>query len=187
MTWRQSLVARHSASGQGSWCRGAIAPALLAVALTLSGCGSGATPILPPGGPGTAEASSAGEEEWALRVLDLTNSIRAEHGLTPLALDPTASLAAYEHCWDMDLRGYFDHVNPDGEVPVERLARHGVERPWVGENLARGQATPEEVVQAWIDSPPHRENILYPGWTRVGIAVHSGPAAGPWWAAEYFD
>jgi len=171
----------------GAVTHGMLAWALLAAAMWMTACGGGIAPVLPPGGPGTAAAASSGEAQWALAVLDLTNAIRSEHDLAPLALDPVASIAAYEHSWDMDVRDYFDHVNPEGEVPVDRLARHGVERPWVGENLARGQATPEEVVRAWMDSPHHRENLLYPGWTRVGIAVHSGPTAGPWWVADYFD
>jgi uncharacterized protein YkwD len=116
--------------------------AMLAVALVLVGCGGAAAPIVPPGGAGTPAASSVGEEDWALEVLDLTNKVRAANGLGPLVLDAKASAAAYDHCWDMDVRGFFDHENPDGEGPKERLARHGIDTPWVGENLARGHATP---------------------------------------------
>jgi uncharacterized protein YkwD len=115
------------------------------------------------------------------------NEIRSGRGLKPLTIDERASRAAYEHGWDMDLRDYFAHVNPDGEGPEERLARHGVGRPAVGEVLARGHATPEDVVAAWMASPPHRANLLHPGWTRVGIGIHSGPAEGPWWTADFVD
>lgn len=160
--------------------------ALLGLVLGLAGCGGGAPIAVAPGGPGTAAATSSGERDWAQDVLDLTNDVRAAHGLAPLRLDETANEAAYEHAWDMDLRDFFDHVNPDGEHPVDRLARHGIERTWVGENLARGHATPEDVVAAWMDSPVHRENLLYPWWTHVGIAVHTAPTGGPWWAADYF-
>lgn len=158
----------------------------LVLAASLVGCGGGAATVVAPGGPGTAAATSSGERDWAQEVLDLTNEVRAAHGLAPLRLDETANEAAYEHAWDMDLRDFFDHVNPDGEHPVDRLARHGIERTWVGENLARGHATPEDVVAAWMDSPVHRENLLYPWWTHVGIAVHTAPTGGPWWAADYF-
>jgi uncharacterized protein YkwD len=123
---------------------------------------------------------------WAQRVLELTNLVRADHGLPSIRLDDGACRVAYEHSWDMDVRSFFDHVNPDGESPRERFARHGIDSPWVGENLARGQSSPEEVVQAWMDSPSHRENLLYPWWTHVGIAVHTRAGAGPWWTADYF-
>ena len=153
----------------------------------LAACGGGAPIVVAPGGAGTLASTSAGEDAWADQLLERTNEVRAEHGLLPLTLDDRACAAAYEHSWDMDLREFFDHVNPDGEGPVDRLARHGVVEPWVGENLARGFASPEDVVQGWMDSPAHRENLLYPGWTHVGIAVHSAPSGGPWWTADYFD
>jgi uncharacterized protein YkwD len=87
----------------------------------------------------------------------------------------------------MDERRYFAHANPDGEGPRERLARGGLQHPHVGENLARGFVSADAVVRAWMDSLPHRENLLYPWWTRVGIAVHVGGPDGPWWVAEYFN
>jgi uncharacterized protein YkwD len=174
-------------SGLG-WRRWRSAPAVacLVGVLGLVACGGGAPVVLAPGGAGTLTSTSVGEEAWAIQVLELTNAVRAEHGLAPLTLDARASAAAYEHSWDMDLRDFFAHENPDGEDPVDRLARHGVVRPWVGENLARGFESPEEVVQGWLDSPTHRENLLYPGWTHVGIAVHTAPSGGPWWTADYF-
>lgn len=166
-----------------AWMRGAITPLLLAV---LAACGTRAPAIIAPGGSGSLEAPSIGEELWAARLLELTNEFRASQHLPPLELAEDACVVAYEHAWDMDGRAYFSHVNPDGEGPRERFARHGIPAEWVGENLARGQATPEEVLQAWIDSPDHLANLIYPGWTRVGLAVHSRRGAGPWWAADYF-
>jgi len=160
--------------------------ALLAVSLLLVACGGASAPSVPEGGAGTLLIASSGEQAWALRVLDLTNLERSSRGLAPLVLDAAASAAAYDHCWDMDARDFFDHVNPDGDDPADRLRDHGVELIVAGENIARGQASPEEVVQAWMASPAHRENILYPGWTHIGIGIHAGPERGPWWAQEFY-
>ncbi len=162
-----------------------VAVALLALAILAAGCGSGA-PVVAPGGAGSLTAQSDGEQDWGLQILALTNAERAAHGLEPLLLDEFASNAAYEHAWDMDLRDFFAHVNPDDEDPRDRLLRHGVAYEIAGENLARGQTSPEEVVQAWMDSPSHRENLLYPGWTHIGIGVHTGPVDGPWWVQEFY-
>ncbi|MDJ0523576.1 MAG: CAP domain-containing protein [Planctomycetota bacterium] len=159
---------------------------VLACALALAGCGSGGTTAVPPGGAGTLSVASEGEVAWKMEVLALTNEVRAEYGLGPLTLDPVASQAAYEHAWDMHLRSFFDHVNPDGEHPDDRLARHGVQFDVARENLARGHASPREVVDAWMASPNHRANLLYPGWTHIGVAVHTGASQGPWWAQEFY-
>jgi uncharacterized protein YkwD len=161
---------------------------LLALALATSGCGSaGGGAVAPDGGGGTTTAASSGEVDWGFRLLDALNGARAQSGLAPLLLHDAASDAAYEHSWDMDLREFFDHVNPDGEEPVDRLERHGIDRPYAGETLARGYETPEDVVAAWMDSPPHRETILYAGWTHAGVGVHAGPFDGPWWTVNFID
>jgi uncharacterized protein YkwD len=129
---------------------------------------------------------SLGERGWAEEVLALTNRERESHGVAPLVWDDGAAEAAYEHSWDMHVRDYFDHVDPDGNGPAERLAEQEVLFLYAGENIARGQRSPMEVVQAWMDSPGHRENLLSPVWTHVGIGVHTGPDRGPWWTQEFY-
>lgn len=166
--------------------RAALLAALLAFACLLAGCGAGAEAIIPDGGPGTIAQTSVGEQVWALEVLELTNAERAAHGLAPLLLHESASTTAYDHSWDMDLRDFFDHTNPDGDGPPERLGHRGVLFRFAGENIARGHDSPQQVVQAWMESESHRKNILYPGWTHIGIGVHSGPSNGPWWTQEFF-
>lgn len=171
--------------------RSAVRLALVSLALgifsvILGGCGGGAPLAIPVGGAGSLTESSLGESDWAQQVLELTNAERAAYGLAPLQWDERAARAAYEHAWDMHLRGFFAHVNPDGEDYEDRLARHVESFEVSRENLARGHGSPEAVVEGWMASPDHRANILYPGWTHVGIAVHTGSSHGPWWAQEFF-
>jgi uncharacterized protein YkwD len=161
-------------------------PLLLLATLLLAACGAGAPVVAPAGGAGSLSTMSDGEQGWAREVFELTNLEREARGIPPLHWDDRAAEAAYEHCWDMHLRDFFHHVNPDGQDPGDRLAEVGVEFRYAGENIARGQLTPREVVRAWMESPGHRENMLSPAWTHVGVGVHSGAERGPWWAQEFY-
>lgn len=106
----------------------------------------------------------------------LTNEARKAHGLGELAWDENAYRAAHKHALDMLERGFFDHVNPDGLGPAERMWAAGVLEVTVGENLAFYEGyTPEHaagvVVDDWLHSPPHRKNLLFPGFTHLGLAL----------------
>ncbi len=170
----------------------ALSPLLvLASALSLAGCGAASlldstAAVVPDGGPGTYATMSSGERVWAEEVLLHVNEERQAAGLLPLAWDERAAEVAYAHAWDMDVEGFFDHVNPQGLGPEERLAAAGFALTLVGENIARGVGTPEAVVRAWMESPGHEANILTPGFTRAGVGVHTGPADGPWWTLDLF-
>ncbi len=140
------------------------------------GGGVGAPPVPPP--------PSATELQYARRVVDLVNQERTSRGIDPVAEDADAAEAAYGHAVDMDVRVFFDHVNPSGEDPGDRLSRAGMFWTTWGENIARGQATPEDVMADWMASAGHRDNILDPAFTRLGVGVHQGPD-GPWWVQDF--
>lgn len=139
-------------------------------------------PAEPPAPPSNSSMSDA-ELEMALTVLDLVNVERANEGLPALTWDDDAAEVAYAHSVDMDVRGYFDHTNPDGQKPWDRLSAAGV--PWstAGENIAMGYATPEAVMVAWMNSPGHRDNILREGFTHLGIGVHDNGSI--WWTQVF--
>ena len=108
-------------------------------------------------------------------VWRLANEARRAEGLSELAWDDAAYRAARGHALDMLERGYFDHVTPEGVGPAERMWAAGVLEVMVGENLAFFENLPAEeaaarVVEGWLDSPPHRANLLNPEFTHVGIA-----------------
>lgn len=123
-----------------------------------------------PGGSGGGTTCGSALET---RQFELLNEDRVANGLAPLECDLRVTAVALEHSRDMAERGYFDHVNPDGESPWDRVERAGIDG-WrgVGENIAAGYPTPEDVQAGWMDSPGHRANILDDQYTHVGVGVY---------------
>ena len=126
---------------------------------------------------------SAAELELAYAVLDLVNVERQNAGLAPLAWHDEAAEVAFAHSVDMDVRGYFEHTNPDGQQPWDRLSAAGVGWSTAGENIAMGYPTPESVMEAWMNSPGHRENILRESFTHLGVGVHDNGSI--WWTQAF--
>ena len=69
-------------------------------------------------------------------------------------------------------RGFYDHVNPDGLTDVDRMRNAGIMYGYTGENIARGFNDPDLVFKAWMESGPHRSNILGPNYTHIGVGFH---------------
>ncbi|QEC49892.1 CAP domain-containing protein [Baekduia soli] len=114
-------------------------------------------------------------------TLCLLNRQRARFGLPRLHAQRSLTHAARTYAVAMVRQSFFAHVSPNGSTMAQRIKRtrylHGV-RGWViGENLAWGTgsaATPAEIVDAWMHSPPHRRNILDPSFREIGIGVAQG-------------
>lgn len=105
-----------------------------------------------------------------LIMLQLTNQTRSEYDLPPLVLDPTIRSVAIAHSRDMLVREFFDHANPDGEMPWDRLKKGGIDFGHAGENLAKSSSIPR-AHQALMASESHRRVILDSRFTRIGIGV----------------
>ncbi|WP_017546271.1 CAP domain-containing protein [Nocardiopsis prasina] len=101
-------------------------------------------------------------------VVTLVNDERAANGCGPLRVDDRLAAAAQEHSEDMAARDYMSHENPDGEGPGDRAQRHGYDS-WGAENVAKGQTSAEQVMEAWMNSPGHRANILNCGLESIGV------------------
>jgi uncharacterized protein YkwD len=111
------------------------------------------------------------------QMLELVNRERAAVGLKPLAPDPELTEVARKHSADMSARGYFAHVNPEGQSPFDRMAAAGVKFRSAGENLALAP-TLQIAHTGLMNSPGHRANILQPSFGRVGIGIMDGGRRG---------
>ncbi|MBW4476674.1 MAG: pre-peptidase C-terminal domain-containing protein [Tolypothrix brevis GSE-NOS-MK-07-07A] len=106
------------------------------------------------------------------RVLELTNAQRLQAGLQPLTLNSKLNNSAQTHSEDMALRDFFDHKGSNGSSMGDRAKASGYNFSRLGENIAAGYATPEDVVQGWLNSPGHRANILNPSYREIGIGYY---------------
>jgi uncharacterized protein YkwD len=138
--------------------------------------------------------SDVTQEEVAL--FNLVNQDRQSQGLSPLTLVPNLTEIARLHSRDMYLRRYFDHYAPlPGPVtPMDRYVAYIGHRPdyaMVGENIYYRSmtdvpdGTAEQSETAFMNSPPHRANILQPRFTKVGVGFFRSPD-GQYWVTEMF-
>ncbi|KAA0562584.1 sporulation protein [Bacillus sp. CH30_1T] len=107
--------------------------------------------------------------QYEQKVVELTNQERAKQGLPALKVDTELSKVAREKSRDMQANNYFSHDSPTYGSPFDMMKQFGIEYSSAGENIAMGQPTPEEVVQAWMDSDGHRKNILSSNYTHIGV------------------
>ncbi|WP_405503533.1 CAP domain-containing protein [Streptomyces anulatus] len=127
--------------------------------------------------PSPTDASARSE------VLALVNQERAKVGCSPLSTSAPLTSLAQNFSEDMAARGFFDHTDPDGDTPWDRAAQAGVQGLGA-ENIARGQADAQAVMEGWMNSEGHRANILNCDYKTIGIGVHEG-SGGPWWVQNF--
>ncbi|MFF1477572.1 sigma-70 family RNA polymerase sigma factor [Streptomyces sp. NPDC058301] len=133
-----------------------------------------------PGVPNSlAKHGSAAEQ-----VIALVNTERAKNGCGPVTDNSQLATAAQRHSDNMAAQGFFDHTDPSGAGPGERIHAAGYQWSTYGENIARGQQTPADVMNSWMNSPGHRANILNCAFKELGVGVHNG-SGGPWWTQDF--
>ena len=150
--------------------------ALLAVLTVLAGPSTG---LARPQGA----VSPSGSVQAAL--VRQMNALRAAHGLSRLRLSPALNAAAAAHSTQMARMGYFSHNSANGRSFSQRVASYYPARGYrswtVGENLVYGSPDlgAARALRLWLASPPHRANLLNPGWHELGLsAVHATSAPG---------
>jgi hypothetical protein len=107
-------------------------------------------------------------------VVALTNQNRIDDHLPALVTSPLLTQAAQLKAEDMAANSYYAHVSPDGKTPLYWLGVVGYHYLNAGENLVIDRTTSEQVVSAWMNSADHRENILRPQFTEIGVGVADG-------------
>lgn len=108
------------------------------------------------------------------KLFEATNAKRTEAGLSTLILNQALSQAAQAKAEDMFANGYWAHNSPQGKTPWDFIVSAGYRYTLAGENLAKNFDTSVAVVDAWMGSPTHKDNILKGGYQEVGFAVVNG-------------
>lgn len=114
-------------------------------------------------------------EEYENEVIRLVNEIRVSNGLSEFKTDWELSRVARYKSQDMKDNNYFSHTSPVYGSPFDMIKNFGLSYRTAGENIAKGQRTPKDVVNAWMNSSGHRKNILNSSFKKIGVGyVESG-------------
>ncbi|MFJ5768962.1 CAP domain-containing protein [Psychrobacillus sp. NPDC093180] len=116
------------------------------------------------------------------QVVDLVNSERAKAGLQALQIDAKLTESAQAKSQDMKNKNYFSHTSPTYGSPFDQMKSLGISYKSAGENIAMGQRTASEVMDAWMKSPGHKANILNPSYTHIGVGLSD---SGYYWTQQF--
>ena len=113
-------------------------------------------------------------DSFEREVVRLVNAERRKNGLSELKYNWQLSRVARYKSEDMRDKGYFSHTSPTYGTPYQMMRSFGISYRTAGENIAKGQTSPEAVVRAWMSSSGHRANILNPSFNEIGVGFASG-------------
>lgn len=138
--------------------------------------------LIYPGNVLTIPETDTAVRAYEKEVIRLVNEIRVENGLKALTENWELSRVARYKSQDMHDLGYFSHTSPTYGSPFEMMKAFGLTYRSAGENIAMGYATPQAVVNAWMNSAGHRANILNASYTQIGVGY---VASGNYWTQEF--
>jgi uncharacterized protein YkwD len=128
-------------------------------------------------------------------ILEIVNEVRASGAncgsagnfgpAGPLTMQPALRCSARVHSKDMNDRSFFDHTNPSGESPWDRMEQAGYNFSNAGENIAGGNSTAAATMQQWMDSDGHCGNIMNPNFTEIGVGYYPGGQWGHLWTQNF--
>jgi uncharacterized protein YkwD len=118
----------------------------------------------------------AGLSGLEAEILERVNDERVKAGKPALKLSARLAVVARGHSYDMAIRRYLAHVSPEGTGPAERIGGVGIGYQAMGENVYMDESRDEiglaqRAVDAWLKSPPHRDNLLSPRFTETGVGA----------------
>ncbi|QUG41589.1 hypothetical protein KD050_20355 [Psychrobacillus sp. INOP01] len=140
-----------------------------------------------PAEPVVKEPTEEAKEEVKVtseiqQVVDLTNKERAKAGLKALQIDTKLTQSAQAKSQDMKNKNYFSHTSPTYGSPFDQMKSFGVTYKSAAENIAMGQRSPAEVVDAWMKSPGHKANIMNGSYTHIGVGLSD---SGYYWTQQF--
>lgn len=117
-------------------------------------------------------------------LIDLTNAERKKANLKPLALNPQLTDAARGHAANMAKQDKLEHILDDKDFGA-RAKDAGYKYSLFGENIAWGREMPKDVLEGWMNSPPHLENILKEEFTEIGVGVAKNQKGERYWVQVF--
>ena len=139
-------------------------------------------------------AATAAEAALEQQILELTNAARArgttcgDKAYPPVAaltMNPALRCAARAHSKDMIDRKFFDHTNPSGEGPPQRVAKTGyMARNW-GENIAAGNSAAMATMEQWLTSTGHCQNLMSGSFKQIGVGYRPGGSYRHYWTQVF--
>ncbi len=130
--------------------------------------------------PATSSATTLEDQ-----VIKLVNQERANRGLQMLTKNSTLAYVARLKSQDMVNKNYFSHTSPTYGSPFTMMQYYGIHFTAAGENIAMGQPTAQAVMNAWMNSPGHRANILSPAYNQIGVGVAKTSSGVEYWTQEF--
>lgn len=134
--------------------------------------------------PNNQTKQKQGMNEFASKVISLTNRERSRRGLSTLKVSKSLSGVARQKSEDMQEKNYFSHTSPTYGSPFNMMREFNVSFESAGENIARGQQSPKQVVDAWMNSKKHRKNIMDESFTHIGVGYTSD---GNYWSQMFIE
>ncbi|WP_103353984.1 CAP domain-containing protein [Amycolatopsis sp. CA-128772] len=131
--------------------------------------------------PPTTKAAARVAPSTAAQVLALVNDERAKAGCSPLAEEAHLTKAAQDYSDQMSAGNFFSHTSPDGTTFDQRIKQAGYSKPGA-ENIAKGQTSAAQVMDAWMNSEGHRANILNCSLKKLGVGFTK---AGSYWVQDF--
>lgn len=121
-------------------------------------------------------------QSYEQQVASIVNQERAKQGLSSLSYNIALAKMAEDKAKDMYNNNYFSHTSPTYGSPFQMMDTYGISYMSAGENIAKGQKTPEEVMNAWMNSSGHRANILNTKYNQIGVGYYNGV-----WVQEFIQ
>lgn len=121
-----------------------------------------------------SQSATADTSAFADQVVELVNQERAKVGLKALSVDSKLQTMAQDKAIDMFKNNYFDHTSPTYGTPFEMMKTYGISYRAAGENIAKGQSSPAQVMKSWMNSSGHKANILSSNFTAIGVGYQNG-------------
>ncbi|MHA0858390.1 CAP domain-containing protein [Paenibacillus sp. CMAA1364] len=127
-----------------------------------------------------AKDTNKGTTPFGQQVLDLVNQERSKAGLSALSMNDQLANMALVKAQDMYDNNYFDHNSPTHGSPFDMMKEFGITYSYAGENIAKGQTTPAQVMKDWMNSTGHKANILSNNFTQIGVGYYNNA-----WVQEF--